>query len=142
MAQLLPVNLGKRLAAAGWATAQIWANESGQLAAFSVAAPSKTAQLIKQLRERSGSPISDVKSCLEACNWDADAAYDALRKKGLAAAAKKSSRHASEGLVGCLAAPNGQVAGATSFCYRVPRHLPLCLCLYPCLCLQFHALSL
>ena len=34
------------------------------------------------------------------CGWDADKAYDALRKKGLAAAAKKASRHASEGLVG------------------------------------------
>ena len=41
--------------------------------------------------------------------WDAEKAYDALRKKGLAAAAKKASRHASEGLVGLasVAASNG-----------------------------------
>ncbi|KAG1674937.1 hypothetical protein FOA52_014730 [Chlamydomonas sp. UWO 241] len=63
------------------------------------AAPNAMA-LIKALREKSGAPISDVKACLEASEWDTDRAYDALRKKGLAAAAKKASRHAKEGLVG------------------------------------------
>ena len=47
--------------------------------------------------------MSLMQSCLVQCGWDMDKAYDALRKKGLAAAAKKSSRHASEGLVGLVA---------------------------------------
>eukprot|EP00955_Chlamydomonas_euryale_P083312 363837-Chlamydomonas_euryale.AAC.2 len=46
-------------------------------------------------------------ACLEACGWDTDAAYDALRKKGLAAAAKKASRLAAEGLVGVAATAAG-----------------------------------
>jgi elongation factor Ts len=83
---------------------------SASTPALDDAGPSQTA-LIKQLRERSGSPISDIKSCLEACHWDPEAAFDALRKKGLAAAAKKASKHAAEGLVGCLAASSGQDAG-------------------------------
>jgi hypothetical protein len=41
-----------------------------------------------------------LQSCLESSAWDVSAAYDALRRKGLAAAAKKASRHAAEGLVG------------------------------------------
>jgi translation elongation factor EF-Ts len=40
-----------------------------------------------------------LQSCLAAANWDMDAAMEALRLKGLAAAVKKASRHASEGLV-------------------------------------------
>ncbi|KAG2432975.1 hypothetical protein HXX76_008703 [Chlamydomonas incerta] len=50
--------------------------------------------------------------------WDMDKAYDALRKKGLAAAAKKASRHAAEGLVGASfaasAASNGSGDASTS----------------------------
>ncbi|KXZ51716.1 hypothetical protein GPECTOR_11g164 [Gonium pectorale] len=46
--------------------------------------------------------------------WDADRAYDALRKKGLAAAAKKASRHAAEGLVGASFAARGAAPGASS----------------------------
>ncbi|KAI7839700.1 hypothetical protein COHA_006507 [Chlorella ohadii] len=56
--------------------------------------------LIKELRERTGSPIGDVKKCLESCGWDLEAATAELRKRGLAAASKKASRHAAEGLVG------------------------------------------
>lgn len=43
--------------------------------------------------------------CLVEAGWDLDAAYDLLRKKGLAAAAKKASRQAAEGLVGVATAP-------------------------------------
>jgi translation elongation factor EF-Ts len=43
--------------------------------------------------------VAAVQSCLAAANWDIAAAHEALRLKGLAAAVKKSSRHASEGLV-------------------------------------------
>jgi elongation factor Ts len=41
-----------------------------------------------------------MQSCLAESNWDVEAAYDALRCKGLAAAAKKASRHAADGLTG------------------------------------------
>jgi len=64
------------------------------------ASSSEHASLIKQLRVMSGAPISDVKACLEASGWDLDGAYNGLRQKGMAAAVKKASRHASEGLVG------------------------------------------
>ncbi|KAK9808957.1 hypothetical protein WJX72_007019 [[Myrmecia] bisecta] len=56
--------------------------------------------LIRDLREKSGAPISDVKAALVEAQWSIDNAFQALRKKGLAAATKKASRHAAEGLVG------------------------------------------
>lgn len=59
-----------------------------------------TAADVKALRERSGAGMMDCKKALEETNGDIEAAVDALRAKGLAAAAKKSSRTAAEGLVG------------------------------------------
>ncbi len=56
--------------------------------------------LIKKLRDQSGAPISDVKKALEETDWDVERASQELRKKGLSAASKKSSRSATEGLVG------------------------------------------
>lgn len=53
--------------------------------------------LIKQLRERTSAPMKDVKSALVDCNWDLEAAYTELRKKGIAGASKKGSRVAAEG---------------------------------------------
>ncbi len=58
-----------------------------------------TAALVKQLRETSGAGMMDCKKALEETNGDIDAAIDWLRTKGLATAAKKSGRVASEGLV-------------------------------------------
>ncbi|OYX62334.1 MAG: translation elongation factor Ts [Sphingomonadales bacterium 32-64-17] len=55
---------------------------------------------VKALRERSGAGMMDCKKALDETNGDIEAAVDALRAKGLAAAAKKSSRTAAEGLVG------------------------------------------
>jgi elongation factor Ts len=55
---------------------------------------------VKALRERSGAGMMDCKKALEETNGDIEAAVDALRAKGLAAAQKKSSRTAAEGLVG------------------------------------------
>jgi elongation factor Ts len=49
-------------------------------------------------------------SCLQAAGWAIDGAYDLLRKKGLAAAAKKASRHAADGLAGLALAPDAAVA--------------------------------
>ena len=59
-----------------------------------------TAADVKTLRERSGAGMMDCKKALDETNGDIEAAVDALRAKGLAAAAKKSSRTAAEGLVG------------------------------------------
>jgi elongation factor Ts len=59
-----------------------------------------TAADVKNLRERTGAGMMDCKKALEETGGDIEAAVDALRARGLAAAAKKSSRTAAEGLVG------------------------------------------
>tara|TARA_R110000782_G_scaffold78276_4_gene155084 strand:+ start:25011 stop:25952 length:942 start_codon:yes stop_codon:yes gene_type:complete len=59
-----------------------------------------TAATVKDLRERSGAGMMDCKKALAETNGDVEAAVDWLRAKGLAAAQKKSSRTAAEGLVG------------------------------------------
>ena len=64
-----------------------------------------TAALVKDLRERTGAGISDCKKALVENDGNTEAAIDWLRKKGLAAAAKKSGRVASEGLVGIASVP-------------------------------------
>src|SRR5688572_23963146 len=58
-----------------------------------------TASLVKELREKSGAGMMDAKAALVETKGDLEAAIDWLRKKGLAKAAKKSSRTAAEGLV-------------------------------------------
>lgn len=58
-----------------------------------------TAGLVKELRERTGAGMMDCKRALGETQGDVEAAVDWLRKKGLAAAAKKSGRVAAEGLV-------------------------------------------
>lgn len=59
-----------------------------------------TAAAVKELRERTGAGMMDCKKALSETNGDVEAAVDLLRTKGLAAAQKKSSRTAAEGLVG------------------------------------------
>ena len=59
-----------------------------------------TAADVKNLRERTGAGMMDCKKALDETGGDFEAAVDLLRAKGLAAAAKKSSRTAAEGLVG------------------------------------------
>ena len=59
-----------------------------------------TAADVKALRERSGAGMMDCKKALDETGGDFESAVDALKAKGLAAAAKKSSRTAAEGLVG------------------------------------------
>ena len=65
-----------------------------------------TAALVKKLRETSGAGMMDCKKALEETSGDIDAAIDWLRTKGLATAAKKSGRVASEGLVAIHVAGN------------------------------------
>ena len=62
-----------------------------------------TAALVKELREISGAGMMDCKKALVETNGNLDDASDWLRKKGLAAAAKKAGRVAAEGLVGAVA---------------------------------------
>jgi elongation factor Ts len=59
-----------------------------------------TAALVKQLREQTGAGMMDCKTALMESGGDLESATDWLRKKGLAAAAKKAGRLASEGLIG------------------------------------------
>ena len=59
-----------------------------------------TAADVKNLRERTGAGMMDCKKALDESGGDFEAAVDSLKAKGLAAAAKKSSRTAAEGLVG------------------------------------------
>jgi elongation factor Ts len=65
-----------------------------------------TAALVKDLREKTGAGMMDCKRALTETHGDVEAAIDWLRKKGLAAAAKKSGRVAAEGLIGVASAPN------------------------------------
>ena len=58
-----------------------------------------TAAMVKELRETTGAGMLDCKKALVEANSDMEQAVDWLRKKGLASAAKKSSRVAAEGLV-------------------------------------------
>src|SRR4051794_30791656 len=58
-----------------------------------------TAQLVKELRDKSGAGMMDCKKALTENNGDVETAMDWLRTKGLSKAAKKSDRVAAEGLV-------------------------------------------
>ena len=68
-----------------------------------------TAALVKDLREQTGAGMMDCKKALIDTDGDIEQAIDWLRKKGLAAAAKKSGRVAAEGLV-CVASAPGKAA--------------------------------
>ena len=57
------------------------------------------AQLVKELRDRTGAGVMDCKAALQASDGGLDAAIEYLRKKGLADAAKRGHREAREGLV-------------------------------------------
>ena len=68
-----------------------------------------TAKDVMALRERTGAGTMDCKKALTACDGDPEKAVDFLREKGLAAAAKKASRIAAEGLVGSYVSEDGTV---------------------------------
>lgn len=63
-----------------------------------------TAAMVKELRERSGAGMSACKDALTEAGGDMERSVEILREKGLAAAAKKAGRVASEGLVHALVA--------------------------------------
>src|SRR5688572_6884968 len=68
-----------------------------------------TAQMVKQLRERTGAGMMDCKSALTETKGDIESAVDYLRKKGLSAAAKKAGRIAAEGAVGSYIHGGGKI---------------------------------
>ncbi len=69
-----------------------------------------TPSLVKNLREKTGAGMMDCKKALTEVAGDLEAAVDWLRKKGLAAAAKKAGRIAGEGLVGISESLNKKAA--------------------------------
>jgi elongation factor Ts len=68
-----------------------------------------SAELVKELRERTGAGFMDCKKALTETNGDLDAAMTLLREQGLAAAAKKAGRDAREGLVSSYIHTGGRV---------------------------------
>jgi elongation factor Ts len=68
-----------------------------------------SAELVKELRERTGAGFMDCKRALTESDGDLDKAVTILRERGLAAAAKKSSREAREGLISSYIHTGGRV---------------------------------
>ncbi len=68
-----------------------------------------TTDQIKELRESTGAGILDCRKALEQSNGDFDKAVDILREKGLAKAAKRAEREASEGMLELYSHGNGRV---------------------------------
>jgi elongation factor Ts len=69
-----------------------------------------TAEMVKLLREATNAGVLDCKKALTESNGDFEAAAELLRKKGLAAAAKKASREANEGVIGSYVHMGARVA--------------------------------
>jgi elongation factor Ts len=68
-----------------------------------------TTEMIKELRAATGAGILDCRKALQEANGDFDKAIDFLRQKGLAKAAKRASRDASEGTIELYSHGNGRV---------------------------------
>jgi len=68
-----------------------------------------TAQLVKELRERTGAGMMECKKALQEANGDIAEAEVILRKRGIAAAAKKASRATRQGLIGSIQSENGKL---------------------------------
>jgi elongation factor Ts len=64
---------------------------------------------VKKLREMSGAPMMECKKALDEAGGDLEQAFTVLRKRGQAAAAKKASRTATEGLVGSYIHAGGKI---------------------------------
>ena len=67
------------------------------------------ASSIKDLRQKTGAGIMDCKRALTEAQGDIDKAIEVLRRRGLALAAKRSTRRADEGLVGSYIHPGGRI---------------------------------
>src|SRR5262245_6037490 len=67
------------------------------------------AQLVKELRDRTGAGVMDCKEALAASQDSLDGAVEYLRKKGMASAAKRAHREAKEGVVGAYIHPGAKL---------------------------------
>jgi elongation factor Ts len=67
------------------------------------------ATVVKELRERTGAGIMDCKKALAETGGNLERAVDYLRQKGVAAAAKKADRVATDGAVGAYVHPGGKI---------------------------------
>src|ERR1700719_1428983 len=67
------------------------------------------AQLVKELRERTGAGFNDCRNALVEATGDVERAIDILRRKGQAAAQKKAQREASEGMIGHYIHAGGKI---------------------------------
>lgn len=70
---------------------------------------SVSAEQVKKLRDTSGAPMMECKRALEEAGGDLEKAFTILRKRGQAAAAKKATRTASEGVVGSYIHAGGRI---------------------------------
>ena len=68
-----------------------------------------SAELVRDLRERTGAGMMDCKAALEASKGDLQGAVEHLRKKGLADAAKKQHREAKDGLIHAYIHPGSKI---------------------------------
>jgi elongation factor Ts len=68
-----------------------------------------TAEMVKQLRDKTGAGMMDCKAALAESNGDMDKAVEILRKKGIASASKRSGRATKEGVVGHYIHMGGKV---------------------------------
>ncbi|ABP67936.1 translation elongation factor Ts [Caldicellulosiruptor saccharolyticus DSM 8903] len=68
-----------------------------------------SAEMVKELRERTGAGMMDCKKALEDANGDMEKAIELLRERGLAKAAKRASRVAAEGIVESYIHGNGRI---------------------------------
>ncbi|MGD0013933.1 MAG: translation elongation factor Ts [Bryobacteraceae bacterium] len=68
-----------------------------------------TAQLVKELRERTGAGMMECKSALQEAKGDLAEAEVVLRKRGIASAAKKAARATRQGLIGSYIHPGAQL---------------------------------
>ncbi len=68
-----------------------------------------TAQLVKELRERTGAGMMECKSALTEARGDLGEAEVVLRKRGIASAAKKASRATKQGIIGSYIHPGSQL---------------------------------
>jgi len=71
--------------------------------------PEILVEMIRELRERTGAGMMDCKNALTESSGDTEKAIEILRKKGLAAAAKKAGRVAAEGIVASYIHHNSRV---------------------------------
>ena len=86
-----------------------------------------TVNMVRELREKTGAGVLDCKNMLIQTDGDMDQAVERLREKGLASAAKKMDREASEGLIGYYIHPGERLAALvevnceTDFVARTPE---------------------